>query len=269
MTDPTPRRKVDPTGRFSDRVPEYALHRPGYPEELFRRLPARIFNPSTTVADIGCGTGIFTGQTAPRVKKVFAVEPNAEMREYARGYLASHGNVEVLAGRAEKTGLADHSVDVIAAAQAFHWFDRERAAVEFRRILKTGGAVVLVWYERQTTGDEFLEGYERLLLEHSIDYRQVDHRNITPAIINDFFRPDPVGTVRVRGEQVMDFDGVRGRVMSSSYAPPPGHPRFTPLMAALEELFDRCQRQGRVVFRYDFVAYVSVPGTSPSGGAPK
>jgi len=269
MTDTTHRRKPDPTGRFSDRVSAYALHRPCYPEELFHKLPGGVFTPSATVADIGCGTGIFAAQTAPRVKKVLAVEPNPEMREYARGYLASHGNVEVLAGKAERTGLADHSVDVITAAQAFHWFDRERAAVEFRRILKTGGSVLLVWYERQTTGDEFLEGYERLLLEHSIDYRQVDHRNVTPAIINDFFSPDPVGTVRVRGEQVMDFEGVRGRVISSSYAPAPGHPRFAPLMTALEELFDRCQRQGRVVFRYDFIAYFSGEVTALSGGAPK
>jgi SAM-dependent methyltransferase len=248
-----------PTERFSHRVSEYALYRPGYPEALFRELPAGLLTPRKIVADIGCGTGIFTARIARAAGTVHAVEPNREMREYAVRSLSLLPNVEVRDGRAESTGLPDASVDVITAAQAFHWFDRAKTRDEFRRILKSDGAVLLVWYERLTTGDDFLEGYERLLLEHSIDYRQVDHRNVTPEIIDDFFRPDPVRFFTVGGEQGMDFAGVRGRVISSSYAPAPDHPAFAPLMSALRELFDRTQRDGLVRFRYHFNAYLCLP----------
>jgi len=246
-------------------VAEYARYRPGYPDELFLKFPGSIFTPITIVADIGCGTGIFTSQTAGRVKKVFAVEPNTGMREYARRSLSSKKNVEVLAGRAEETGLGDNSVDVITAAQAFHWFDRDKTRPEFRRIIKPGGTVVLVWYKRQTTGDEFLEGYERLMLEYSIDYQQVDHRNITPEIIAEFFDPHTVETISVRGDQPLDFAGVRGRVISSSYAPGPDNASFEPLMRELKVLFDNCRRDGRVSFRYDFIAHISRIGSLHDG----
>jgi len=255
---------TDPTGRFSNRVREYALHRPRYPDTLFRQLPGWVFTPSSVVADIGCGTGIFTAHISEKVKKVFAVEPNRGMREAALRALADRPNVEVTGGRAEETGLADRSVDVIAAAQAFHWFDRVRARAEFLRILKPGGAVLLVWYERRTTGDEFLEGYEKLMLDHGTDYAQVDHRNVTPEIIAEFFHPRPVERITVSGEERMDFEGLRGRVISSSYMPGPDDAGFAPLMGALTELFERCQSGGKVGFHYDFHAYLCRmhPGTA-------
>jgi SAM-dependent methyltransferase len=258
-----------PTGRFSGRVSEYALYRPGYPPEVFRTLSRTVCTPSAVVADIGSGTGIFTAPLAGMVKKVHAVEPNPEMREYARRALSTLANVECTGGRAEETGLGDSSVDVITAAQAFHWFHREHARREFQRILKPGGAVALVWYERRTTGDPFLEGYEHLMLGHSIDYRQVDHRNVTPAVIEEFFWPNRVAVSSVYGEQQMDFTGVRGRVLSSSYAPPAGHPSFEPLMKGLKDLFDRCQRAGRVTFCYDFNIYISRIESREGTGSPR
>jgi SAM-dependent methyltransferase len=250
----------DPTARFSHRVADYARYRPSYPGGLLEQLSAEILRPGSVVADIGSGTGIFSAQIAGRVGEVLCVEPNREMREYSREFLGCFTNVRILDGTAEATGLPEGGVDVVTAAQAFHWFDRDRAKREFRRILRPGGWVVLLWYERVTTGDPFLEGYERLLLGHSIDYREVDHRRITPEVIGEFFHPQPVTRIDEMMTERMDLGGLLGRVASSSYTPPDGHPGHAPLMAAMTELFERCQRGGTVEFHYRTSAYAAKRG---------
>jgi SAM-dependent methyltransferase len=257
MTDPGDQgtHSAGPTGRFTGRVAEYARFRPGYPEKIIDILAADVLTPGSVVADIGSGTGIFSRQIAPRVGTVHCIEPNGEMREYSAGYLADLGNIRIAPGTAESTGLPDSSVDVVTAAQAFHWFDRDRTRKEFTRILRPGGRAVLIWYERLTTGDPFSQGYERLLLEYSLDYTRVDHRNITPAIIAEFFHPFPVTRTDVGMRQRMDLGGVLGRVASSSYTPPEGHPKHGPLMAGMTGLFSRCRKGGTVEFRYITSAY--------------
>jgi SAM-dependent methyltransferase len=207
------------------------------------------------VADIGSGTGIFSARIAPRVRSVACVEPNREMREYSAKYLAEHQNVRILDGRAEETGLPEGSVDTVTAAQAFHWFDRPATKREFLRILRPGGRVVLLWYERLTAGDPFLEGYERLLQAHSVDYAQVDHRNVTLGIIEEFFHPFGVDRLTAPMTERMDLAGVLGRIASSSYTPPEGHPGHGPLVRGVSELFARCERGGTVDFVYTASAW--------------
>ncbi len=245
----------DPATRFSRRVGDYARYRPSFPDALVRELATKILTPASRAADIGSGTGIFSRQLAPYVDTLYCVEPNREMREHSVGYLSGCPNVRVIDGSAEATGLPDASVDVVTAAQAFHWFDRERAKREFRRILTPGGRAALLWYERSTTGNPFLEGYERLLLQYSIDYKQVDHRNITPEIIAAFFHPATVRRVEAMMTERMDLEGIRGRIGSSSYTPPEGHPNHSPMMDAVGKLFERCRSGGSVEFRYRTTAY--------------
>jgi SAM-dependent methyltransferase len=243
-----------PTERFTGRVADYARFRPSWPEELLDALPEGALSPSATIADIGSGTGILSRQLARRAGALYCVEPNREMREHSVEYLSDCPNVRIVDGTAEATGLPGSSVDTITAAQAFHWFDRRRAKAEFLRIIRPGGWVVLLWYVRQTTGDPFLEGYEALLHRYAIDYREVDHRNITPGIIAEFFHPAPVSRFESAMTERMDLAGVQGRIASSSYSPPEGHPNHAPLIDEVTELFHRCSRGGMVEFRYTTTA---------------
>ena len=245
-----------PTGRFTGRVSDYARYRPRYPEDLLRRLASDVLTPGFTVADIGSGTGIFTRQIHPLVHHVFAVEPNAAMREYSTGYLDECQNVSVAEGTAEKTGLPSGSVDVVTAAQAFHWFDRGKARAEFRRILSDDGHVILLWYERITKGDLFMEGYEELLLKHGVDYTDVDHRKVTPELIRDFFRPGEVTVVEYQSVEPLDFGQIRGRLLSASYVPAPTEPGFPDLMDGINQLFKQCNLDGSVVMRNRVKVYI-------------
>ncbi|MFB9279576.1 class I SAM-dependent methyltransferase [Cohnella cellulosilytica] len=237
--------------RFSSRVETYTKYRPSYPKEAIDYLYETVgLSESSEVLDVGAGTGIFSRLLLERGSSVTAVEPNEAMREAALAESRDNPRFKTASGSAEETGLEDASYDYIVSAQAFHWFDRAAAQREFRRVLKPGGKAILVWNTRLTGGTPFLEGYERLLQGLGTDYGQVNHRNISHEMLVDFFKPGNLTEARFDIRQVFDFDGVAGRLVSSSYAPQPGHPNYEPTMRELRELFDRCQENGTVNFDY-------------------
>ena len=239
------------TQRFSDRVDNYVRYRPGYPGEVLDLLRDRCgLTRQAQIADIGCGTGIFTRILLENGNPVFGIEPNQEMREAGDGFLAGFPNFRSIGATAEKTTLKDGSVDFVTAAQAAHWFDREPTRREFARILKPGGWVVLLWNERLTEGTPFLAEYEQLLLQFGTDYAEVRHERTTDTI-GEFFAPARCELETFRTRQVFDFPGLEGRVFSSSYIPAPGDPRSAPLREALRDLFARHQADGKVAFDYD------------------
>jgi SAM-dependent methyltransferase len=242
----------DPTTRFSTRVSDYVKYRPGYPPAVLGLLESECkLNPSSEVADVGSGTGILSGLFLRHGNRVYGVEPNREMREAGERLLAAYPNFVSVDGRAEATTLADACVDFVVAGQAFHWFDPAGARREFLRILRPGGWVVLAWNDRRTAGTPFLEDYERLLLEYGIDYREVSVKYMEESSLSTLFGGGEIRTATFDNEQVFDFDGLRGRLTSSSYSPEPGHPNFGPMIRELEALFRRHQRDGRVVVTYD------------------
>ncbi len=241
----------DPTGRFSDRVANYVTYRPGYPEALIDALQHEVgLSRSSTVADIGSGTGISSDLLLRLGCTVYAVEPNAAMRAAAETRFAGETRFHSVAARAESTTLADASVDAITAGQAFHWFDRNQTRREFVRILRPGGQVALFWNTRRADGTPFLRAYEALLLEFGTDYTQVDHRHVNEAWLAAFFAGPWQSRIFVQ-EQVFDRDGVRGRLMSSSYVPGAESPRYQPMLQALDREFDAHQQDGRVRLVYD------------------
>ncbi len=245
-----------PTERFSDRVRNYVSYRPGYPTAIVDLLRRRCrLNSSSIVADIGSGTGLLSRLFLDHGSRVFGVEPNREMREAGERLLASFPAFISIAGTAEATTLASSSIDFIAAGQAFHWFDAERTRAEFARILRPGGWIVLVWNDRRTTSTPFLTAYEELLQKYGTDYRAVDHKRIDRAMIENFCRPGQVRLEVFENRQVFDFEGLKGRLLSSSYAPGPGHPRHQLMMEALQKLFEVHQVDGSVVFDYDTHVY--------------
>ena len=243
---------TDPTRRFSNRVEDYVKHRPNYPRALVTLLEDECgLTRESSVADVGSGTGILSELFLSAGVRVYGVEPNREMREAGEQLLAAYENFVSVDGRAEETTLDDNSVDFVTAGQAFHWFEPAAARREFRRILKDGGWAVLVWNDRRTEGTPLLAEYERLLLEYGTDYKEVNSKWAEGESIRALFGAGEVRTKSFDNEQVLDFDGLKGRLMSASYAPVPGHPNHEPLMRELAALFERHRRDGRVVVEYD------------------
>ncbi|MGC2058249.1 MAG: class I SAM-dependent methyltransferase [Candidatus Sulfotelmatobacter sp.] len=247
------------TSRFSDRVENYVRYRPGYPAEVLQTLRTECcLSPGRVIADVASGTGIWTRMLLENGNPVFGVEPNAEMRNAGERLLASFPNFISIAGTAEATTLADHSVDVITAAQAAHWFNRTSARREFLRILKPGGWLVLLWNERLTDSSEFLRKYEKLLLTYGTDYQEVRHERTTESV-NEFFDPNPYQERVFDMRQEFDYAGVEGRLLSSSYAPRSDHPRHAAMLRELRETFEQCAVANRVAFEYKTRVYFGQP----------
>ena len=269
------------TERFSDRVEDYVKYRPHYPVGVLAFLAEVYgFASSWDVADIGSGTGISTELFLGNGNRVYAVEPNAEMRGKAEELLAgyAHGGrkaagavaggpgvagVEVrrgifvsVDGTAEATGLAAGSVRLVVAGQAFHWFDAVKSRAEFVRILTPGGVVVLIWNER-LADTAFEAAYDALIMEHGKDYKTTNHRNIADLQIGDFYQPASYVLKAFPNEQWFDFEGLKGRLLSSSYMPNSG-PGYAPMIRDLQQLFDKYQQGGRVRVGYETKVYSGV-----------
>ena len=240
------------TARFSDRVDDYVRYRPDYPPALLAWLQREHHVDSHwRVADVGAGTGISSKMFLDAGHRVTAVEPNAPMRAAAERWLRSYPAFDAIDGRADATNLPDAGVDLVTVAQAFHWFDEGATRREFARILRPGGLAAIWWNSRRLTGTPFLEGYEALLLRFGTDYTSVAERYADDAGMRTWFDAGFRGAARFEHAQKLDFDALRGRLMSSSYAPQAGHPQHEPMLRALRELFDSCAENGAVSFDYD------------------
>jgi SAM-dependent methyltransferase len=247
--------EVKTASRFDDRVENYVAYRPRYPSGVLDFLRDELgLTPETIVADVGSGTGFLSELFLLNGNTVVGVEPNEKMRAAAEVLLGHHQNFWCINGTAEETTLDSASVGLVTAAQAFHWFDAERARSEFRRILKPGGWTVLVWNMRRTEATPFLRDYEKLLREFGTDYAQVNCEQVSEERIAQFFG-DEFGSKRFDNFQSVDFEGLRGRLLSSSYVPLEGHPNYEPMLASLRRLFDSHQQGGRVTIEYDTKVY--------------
>lgn len=244
--------------RFSNRVQDYVRYRPGYPAALLHWLHAEQGVARTAqVADIGAGTGISSQMLLAAGHPVIAVEPNADMRAAAERWLAVDGAAfRAVPGTAEATGLPDASVDLISAAQAFHWFDTQAIRPEWQRILAPGGRVLVYWNSRLLEGSRFLSGYEQLLLDHGTDYSAVAERYQSDDDMRAWFGGGLQAIGRFPNVQMLDYDALQGRLLSSSYAPVAGDPAHAPMLAALRALFDAEARDGQVAFEYQTRAFL-------------
>lgn len=240
----------DAADRFTERVEDYRRYRPGYPVELIGWIHRETgLDARARVADIGSGTGISSALFLKAGHPVAGVEPNAAMRRAAELWLAGFPGFRSVDGRAQATTLPSAEVDLIVAAQAFHWFDTAETRAEFSRILKPGGWIALIWNERITSATPFLRDYENLLLRFGTDYSEVRHENTGADSLGRFFIGERKETA-FPNRQELDFEGLRGRLLSCSYVPLAGHPDHEPMIAELRRVFDRHQTAGRVAFDY-------------------
>jgi SAM-dependent methyltransferase len=237
--------------RFSNRVENYVKYRPDYPPEILEVFRAEMnLTPDSTVADIGSGTGISARLFLAHGNPVFGVEPNAPMRRAAEEYLADFPKFTSIDGTAENTDLPPDSVDFVIAAQAFHWFAPEKTRTEFKRILRPEGFAALIWNERQLDTNAFLREYEELLKKYGTDYEKVRHDTIDKELLKDFFQSEFAKKTFLNA-QMLDFEGLKGRVSSSSYMPAADDLRFEPMVAELRRLFEKYAESGKIQILYN------------------
>ena len=131
---------------FGGQADAYERGRPSYPSGAVAWLVEGLsIGPGRRVLDLGAGTGKLTRMLGATGAELVAVEPVAAMRAQFAAVLP---DIELLDGTAEAIPLPDQSVDVVVAAQAFHWFDPLPALTEIARVLRPGGGLGMVWNER-------------------------------------------------------------------------------------------------------------------------
>ena len=248
---------MNSTQRFSNRVEDYHKHRPGYPEQIIDILKQeRALLPDAIIADIGSGTGKLAEIFFNRAHTVYGVEPNDAMRRQAEKDFSDVQNFVSITGSAESTTLPPASIDLITAGQAFHWFDREKSFLEFKRILKPNGRVALVWNYRDIDADDLQRDYEAILANNIKDYKKLDHKTITDEKIADFFHKTDVKKYQLRNQQHFDLASLKGRALSSSYVPKPPDPTAERILSHIETLFEKYQQNGLVQFIYKTTLYL-------------
>lgn len=244
-----------PTERFSSRAADYARYRPGYPPPAIALLRERCgLAPQAQVADVGSGTGLLTQSLLASGAQVFAVEPNDSMRAAAETQLAGVAGFHSIKGSAEATTLPSLSIDLWVAGQAFHWFDVAAARREALRVVRPGACGALLWNERPQDAGPFSTEYDALLRRYAPEYEQIVASRANEASMREFLG----GTLELASfpnQQLFDFAGLRGRLMSSSYAPQAGQPGHEPLLDELRALFERYQRGGHITFGYQTLVY--------------
>jgi len=246
---------LDPIKRFSNRVENYLKYRPRYPREIIPLLESQCgLTSDAVVADFGSGTGFLTELFLQNGNRVFGVEPNADMRAAGENVLAKYASFVSVDAAAEATTLPDQSIDFIVSGQAFHWFDRERARPEFLRILKPNGWVVLIWNGYRVEKSRMMAAYQDLVAKYGTDYSEV-RREVVGCDVESFYAPAICHRAHFEFQQMFDYEGLRGRLLSSSYAPEPDHPNYESMLSDLKKVFDANAVNGQVAFDYETEVY--------------
>jgi SAM-dependent methyltransferase len=252
------------TLRFSDRVEAYLAGRPRYPAAMVTHLERIGALPALpipgVIADIGVGTGLSAEPFLAAGHRVIGIEPNAPMRAAGAEFLARYPNFEARDGTADATGLADGVVDLVVAAQAFHWFDPRRFRAESLRILRPGGWASLIWNDRDLTATPFLAGYEALLVEFGNDYRAIRYRHQGTEAIPLYFDGRVPTVAEFRHQRRLDWSMLVALAGSASYLPAPGQPRHAELVVALRVLFNSHAEGGTIDMRYTCRVHASPLG---------
>lgn len=240
---------TDNTQVFTVRAEDYAKYRPHYPAALLDLMRTECgLTPEAVMADVGSGTGLLTELFLQAGYPVFGVEPNANMRSAAEAALGRYPRFTSVAAPAEATTLPAHSVDFVTVAQALHWFNLPEARREFARILKPGGWVVAVWNSPRLTGTPFSEALQRVWNTHLFDLGKDKEFDLPAAFFgkNQYARRALPNHGHPR-----TFEQLLGGFRSSSHAPLPDQPRYAPMVADLQALFETHQQDGVVLMDYE------------------
>lgn len=243
---------MDNTTRFDGKGDIYAKARPKYAAELFDYMKDELnIKENSVFADVGSGTGIFTEQLLNRGYKVFAVEPNADMRRKAEEKLCGNPNFTSVTGDSENTNLPDSSVEFVTAAQAFHWFDAQAFKKECGRILKHGGKVIIV-YNRRDENAECTKAIAKLRRKYNSDFHGFSNGISTEKCI-DFFG-GKCDIFRADNTLIYDRQGYIDRALSSSYSLKKGDSGYKDYIKELNIIFDTYSENGYIKIPNETVA---------------
>lgn len=214
-----------PYTAFADVADAYERGRPGYPDEAVRWL---VGDAPVDVVDLGAGTGKLTRGLVAQGHRVTAIEPLDEMRSQLEAVLPE---IRALRGSAERIPLPDACADVVASAQAFHWFDHDDALPEIARVLRPGGRIALVWNSRDDQ-DPWTARLSSIIGNESIE-----ESDVVP-VLDESRLFGPVETASFGFRQVLDRDGLLDLVLSRSYLAKLPPPERQPVLEAVGALFD-------------------------------
>ncbi len=238
---------MDNKERFTNKVSNYAKYRPTYPAAFIGYLLNEVGLSGSVVADVGAGTGILTRLLAPQVKRIYAVEPNFNMRSACEEYCGGYESFEAVCGSAEETGLPGASADYITVAQAFHWFDRQKAKAEFQRVLVKNGRAVLVWNHRAAE-NEFIRESDGLFRRMCPGFNGFSGGSGTvPEEYSDFFRDGKCEYRVFDNDRLLTLEEYTGSSLSSSYAPLESDRNYGEFVDGLKALFEKYSTGGRLI----------------------
>ena len=246
---------MDNTQKFSGKADVYQQARPNYAQAMLDFIASKWqIGEGSLVADVGSGTGIFTRQLLGLGAKVYAVEPNADMRAMAERLLGGYPNFVSVIGDAEHTTLPDHRINLVTAAAAFHWFDPNRFKHECKRILLPGGAVVLAWNEMEMSA-EINRGRERIYKKYCPNFRGFSGGNDQENLIKRDFFDGKLQEKRFANPLCYDRQTFINRALSSSYSLIESDPGYEAYLAEIGDLFDQNALEGKIVLPQESVAY--------------
>lgn len=247
---------MDNIRNFNGRAEDYVIGRPAYADDFIDYLYfKRGFSDKSIIADVGSGTGKFAKQLLDKGSFVFCIEPNEEMRNTAIKELGAYEKFKSIKGTASETTLADHSVDFVTVAQAFHWFDVDLFQKECKRILKPRGKVILIWNMRDMSAEVNKASYD-IYAKYCPKFhgfgggiQKNDER------IKHFF-DNKYQYIEFNHSLFYDKDKFISRSLSGSYSLKSGDENYRQYIAELSMLFDTYSMEGVLEMPNQTVAYI-------------
>ena len=236
------------TENFTGKAEVYSKYRPSYPNEFIDYLLSENrLNEDSVLVDIGAGTGILTKQLLEKGLSVKAVEPNGDMRIIAEQSLNQNNRFTSINATAEHTSLNDNSVDLVIAAQAFHWFNKEKFKKECIRILKQDAKVSLVWNSRDSSNQLIIDNEQICKKWCPSFYGFSGGIGEDQDVFKHFYRNGTYEFITFQHDLVFDYEGFLGRNLSASYAPQKTDKAYTSFVSAIRELFEKYSHGGEIV----------------------
>ncbi len=239
----------DTTHAFDGKAEAYARHRRDYsPVAIEAIIAVAGLGKASVIADLGAGTGMLTRHFTERVGRVFAIEPNDDMRSLALASLGQRESLCMMKGTAQETGLPDHSVDAVTAGRAIQWFEPAPAQAEIRRILRPGGWLIVV---RTPVTDAYSRAALERLRDELISRHDRTARQHQPhADVGDYFGGDNCIRLAYPCAAQESWPEFLGRLQSLSFSPQPGDARYAGFERTARAIFDAGAVDGMLRVEY-------------------